>query len=169
MVANYDLIKFYSMFGPLTARAASALLGPLVRAGTFVLAVDLAGGTSGFLKFGASSEFLVLFLGLHDLLVVHGDLLFLFFLHLDSVVLLKVPVNFLESTSEQIPLFHSLKSVLAEIKLPIFPDTERVLMPVDASIVEVKSLGFLILGVLPLFDEVVSHQFSVAARTPHHA
>lgn len=157
------------MFGPLTTRAASTFLCPLVRACTLVFAVDLAASTSCFLEFGASSEFLVLFLGLHDLLVVHLDLLFLFLLHLDGVIHLKILVKLFESASKQISLLHPLQSVLTEIKLSIFPDTEGVLMPVDTSIIQIKSLRFLNLCVLPLLDKVVCHQFCVTARTANHA
>ena len=127
--------------------------------------VDLCVCTPWFLMFLSAAELFILLFGLHDLLVVHLNFLFLLSLEADSVILL-APASLwlLESASENITFIKSLQWLLAEMECAIFPNTKRVLMIVDTTIVQIKPQFLFILLLLILLNVVIMHELLVAAR-----
>lgn len=80
-----------------------------------MFSMNLASSSSCLREPLTCPEFWVFLFGLHDLIVAHLDLFFLFPLHLDRVITSRL-INFLKCTTEQVTFLHTLQRLLTEVK-----------------------------------------------------
>jgi hypothetical protein len=108
-----------------------------------------------------------LFFSLHNLFIGHLLLLFGFITHLHFTVV-RLMSSRLKRTTKDITFLHPLQRLLTKVNSAIFVDSERVLMPVDASLVKIESFRVQLSFFLLVLDEVILHELGVSAWRAYH-
>lgn len=129
--------------------------------------MDFASGAPRLLEAFARPELRIRFLGFHDLFVAHLCSVLLLRPHLHLAIVHHFG-RLSEGSAVDVATFHSLQRCLAEVERAILVDTQRVLVPVHTTLVQVKALLLDSAFFLVVFNEIVLHKLRVTARTADH-
>ena len=133
-----------------------------------VLLEDFALGAPRFLELAARPELLVVLALLHKRVVVDASLMVHLILEAYFSAVGRARRTLLERPTQNVALFQPFKRLLRKVKLAIAPDAQRVLMVVDATLVQVYSGLFLLPLLLVRLHEVVVHEFCVSPTAAYN-